>query len=144
MLPPTPTHSHRFPSTLTHSQPLPSSSVYCHSLPPTPIHSHPLPSTPSYYHSLPPTPSHSLSFAAHPYLFPLFLAYSHSFSAHFYPLTLIFSQLQLNLNLCRPCTAPLTYFQSTSKQFTSSLHNCILSFRNYLAVLRRVDGLSIN
>ena len=98
MLPPTPTHSHRFPSTLTHSQPLPSSPVYCHSLPPTPIHSHPLPSTPSYYHSLPPTPSHSLSFAAHPYLFTLFLAYSHSFSAHFYPLTLIFSQLQLNLN----------------------------------------------
>ena len=49
-------------------------------------------------HSEPSTPTHSYSFAAYWHLFPLVLAYSHSFSPHSYPLPLMFNPLLLNLS----------------------------------------------
>ena len=73
-----------------------------HPLPFTPIQSHPLPSTHTNSHLLPPTLANSQSFVANCHLFLLFLAHSHSFSVHSYPLPLMFSPLLLNLSSLPP------------------------------------------
>lgn len=104
-----------------------------HPLQPTPIHSHWSPSTPTQLHPLD-------SFTAHSHIIPLFLSHSHSFSAHSYPLPLIFSPLFLNLSSLPPMQS---HFQSTSKHFTSSIQNCIF-FPFETAVMLLVDGLSVN
>ena len=95
------------------------------------IQSYPLPSTPTNSHPPPPPtpPPHPLPLicSSLPSVSTLF-SHSHSFVAHSYPLSLMFIQLLLNLILLPPM---YSHFQSTTKQFTSSIRNCIFPFWNY-------------
>ena len=102
---------------------------------PTPTHSNPLPSTPTHSHALPHTATHSHLFAAHCHLFPLFLALSHSFSTHSFPLPLMFKPTFVHVQPLSPT--------SSHVQIVRIIYSLLYFFPLETTVMRLVDDLSV-